>query len=603
MSSNPSFTPSVPSTLWQSINRFVASREVVVSCARVNKLWRAAASQPFSTKVLPPDDDSAGFLSSRPGHIWPFRYNPFAKDTAEIKRKLNAILQSPFSHQVRIWPTIPISDYLEQFTQLRYLHTLHLTTDTQWSHIRELFNRRPFPFPGLHSLSLPFLSTALIATMPVMNDLRRLALTDRVMHETITTRVDETVRAFIRFDYPTMVGVQLDAVKNSAVLHATFHDAVLQESERWIVTSWTSEAEAKRLAEHWTKTGTRIGHGQPRYTFLTLQELETDGPKGEHRKDMWKILATKMPRLLYLDLPANFPITPACGILEFIRATDLVQVEGEKMFAQQALERLIAEPAPASLQAVLDCSFQQQGHASKYLQAALDDRVLEQMIKLPGLTKLIQPCTQLSSLLPLNQIADRLREFTIAGQALSASLAVNCGRVFPELTALRVFTVRNLQATGSSPLTVCPYYLDLLRAIRTFPAVQKIVLHEMPLGERQFRALLADEAKDRAAAEEAAKHTLDDEPGAASLDDDEPGPLAPCVLRLSDLHLIDINLHLFRTPAPEPTATIDGDCFALVLNESKLTRNCRVKMERVFPMEEEMKARYRAYFAGGSLIK
>ena len=76
----------------------------------------------------------AAFLSSRPAHIWPWSYNPFddARSIASINKKLRRAIHSPFIHQIRIWPTIPLKQAVDgkegidmnALAQLKYLHTL-----------------------------------------------------------------------------------------------------------------------------------------------------------------------------------------------------------------------------------------------------------------------------------------------------------------------------------------------------------------------------------------------------------------------------------------------------------------------------------------------
>jgi hypothetical protein len=125
--SRPSPLTELPSILWQSINRFVVSREVVLHCARVSRSWRATAAQPFSTKVLPADDDHSAFLASRPGHIWPWKYNPFTPNVHTINLRLEQICASPMVHQVRVWPNIPLKEDgidITRLAQLKYIHTL-----------------------------------------------------------------------------------------------------------------------------------------------------------------------------------------------------------------------------------------------------------------------------------------------------------------------------------------------------------------------------------------------------------------------------------------------------------------------------------------------
>jgi hypothetical protein len=131
---------------------------------------------------------------------------------------------------------------LGQIAQLRHLHTLHLG-NYAIAITGALFQMRPFPFLGLHSLDLLSLDDQFALAVPVMPTLRRLGVREFFSCY--------PVRSLVRLQYATLGEADRSSVISQVVQARNACVAAHLEADRTILTMWSSE----ERRDDWWRSG------------------------------------------------------------------------------------------------------------------------------------------------------------------------------------------------------------------------------------------------------------------------------------------------------------------------------------------------------------
>jgi hypothetical protein len=450
----------------------------------------------------------------------PWNFSPFSSvaQVGSLWRKVAAAAGSGVRHQIRIWPSIPVTQpqHAQLVAEFRHLHTLHVNIHCDSKVLQSLFRRRPFPFIALHSLSLPWPHSALLTLLPVMTELRRMALTDPAREGSSGLEDEKTA----------LIGAKKAA------------KALLQEQGLSYTSMWATVLPLL-----------------PRLLYLDLPtELQLDNcsdsefdeadPVARPAASLGRVPAAPPP-------PLSSPIGSA--LVDFARALpELRQLEASGALSSKVLTQLIAHPAPATLRCVIDCL---QGGSVN--QPALTDAHLKLLSQLPAYSMLAQPRSALSDLSPMLLMAARLESWIVAEQVLSAEFVTGFEHVLPRLMKLKSLTLKSIRQPAQDPSStldsniseVDDRWQSLLRCIRLAPALEELELNTVPILQPHLDALVGSPAEHAGRVVEAEARAAAGSTAVQSLDDDEPAvdaaAVQPILPRLRLLRLHDINSVFF----------------------------------------------------------